>query len=93
MNNCKSEFACGFYDGESEFIPCYDLSEQKGQICNQIHDANAVSVFDHFSEKNILKIAFEKIIIVVLVCSILISVGASYVIKNNADHVLKNKDS
>ena len=95
MNNCKSEFACGFYDVESEFIPCYDLSEKKGQICNRIHDANAISVFDHFSENTILKIAFEKILILVLVCSILISVGASYVIKTNADHVLKNnnKDS
>ena len=92
LNNCISEFACGFYHAESTLIPCYDLSKQKGQICNRIYDANAISVFDHFSDKNTLKIAFEKIIILVLFCSILISVGANYVSKNNAGYVLKNNN-
>ena len=71
------------------------LSKQRKEICNRIYDENAISIFDHFAEKLNFKLAFERLIFLIVVCSIFTSVGTSFFIGVRVDKLpqKKNKDS
>ncbi len=95
LNNCKSGFACGYDDVESKLITCYELSKQKEEICKQIYDKNAISVFDHFSKKMDLKIRSSLLVAIMVVIFIIIQLGASCFTLYKTDEVTSknNKDS